>query len=174
MRVTAIVRRRRGPSNSQKKTFCHVERLSRPSRTGIVSLGPTIPAWMCEAPLPSISIVTPNRLLESAGQDTQPHPLPMFGIVVLLNHESGRGTVGVERAHSPCLNTRALVRLSSTWAVTSTSSRSRLVRKMIVSVNSSILRGRASDRPRLPREHAHRQLCEIDQAFQTLAHAACP
>ena len=42
--VTATVRFRRGPSSSQKKTFCQVDRSSLPPRIGIDSLGPMMPA----------------------------------------------------------------------------------------------------------------------------------
>lgn len=43
-----------GPSNSQKKMFCHVLRRSCPFCTGIISDGPTRPAFICASPFPSI------------------------------------------------------------------------------------------------------------------------
>ena len=51
MTVTMIFRVLRGPSNSHKKIFCQVESPIFPSTMGMVSWGPTIPAFKCESPL---------------------------------------------------------------------------------------------------------------------------
>src|SRR5439155_736654 len=70
-------RRSRGPSSSTSITACQVPRRSFPARTGMVSPGPRMVAWMCEAALPSTLSWrhTPAGTSRSSASSTSTHTL---------------------------------------------------------------------------------------------------